>query len=691
MRMEVYNNILCISGAELIRDERNPEGMMSKAVLDALVRRSQLIRIRRACRGVESLFDYSSLPLKYRRLWEDKHGDPTRQPTRARLIDFIHYDDEAREFYSNLVLPSGELLISADPSAAAKYTTNASVLNGIGEYIRKKTAARRLGGVKTTKKMLWEAISAGIDDAQFRKEWPHSLPIYPAKLRAKYEKYVAEGYTTLVHSGFGNDNSVKVNDKIKKIVHAIHAMPNRPFEVETAELYRMFVAGKIKLVDKETGELFDRTSCQDAAGNVVELSDATIRNIVNQPRTKAALAKRRTDAMYYSDRYMPHVRMNRSIMSLSRLTADDRDLPRRDKSGNRPKAYYIYDIGSTAVIGMAYSRKKDNDLFIECLRDMFRNIYRNRLPMPAEIEVETHIVRNFYEEMTRLFPFVHWCRPGNSQEKYAEKLNYVKKYEVEHRNHPNVGRWWARSEAYKSKRAPKLDDRYVERLWDFDQLVEEDRRDCNEYNNGLHPNQKKYPGKTRLQVLVENVNPNLRQPNMAEIAYCIGDRVRTSIRRNEYFVANRQEFRLPSPAVLSKLAAGNGQITACVLPDEDGTAKEAYVYQNGRYVCTCPLLGRYNSATIERTEEDNRIFAEQMSYVSLFKAQVRSDLDEVPRVAVLKREEYDRIEEVEDAEEFVVPAEQPAALLAGTDDDLAAAKNLAEINMRKIHHYGNNV
>jgi len=687
--MEVYNDILCISGAELIRDERNPEGMMSASLVKQLVLRGQLARIRRACRGVESLFDYSSLPLKYRRMWEEKHGDPSRQPTKARLIDFIHYDDEAREFYSNLVLPSGELLISADPSAAAKYTANASVLNGIGDYIRKKTMARQLGGVRTTKKMLWAAISAGIDDAQFRKEWAHSLPIFPAKLRAKYETYTAKGYMSLVHSGFGNDNRVKVNDGIRKIVYALHTMPNRPFEVETAELYRSFVAGKIKLVDKETGELFDRTCCLDANNKPIELCDATIRNIINQPRAKAALAKRRTDAMYYSDRYMPHVRMNRNIMSLSRLTADDRDLPRRDKSGNRPKAYYIYDIGSTAVIGMAYSRNKDNDLFIECLRDMFRNIYRNRLPMPAEIEVETHIVRNFYNEMTRLFPFVHWCRPGNSNEKYAEKLNYVKKYEVEHRNHPNVGRWWARSEAYKAKRAPKLDDQFVERLWNFDQLVEEDRRDCNEYNNGLHPNQKRYPGKTRLQVLLENVNPNLRQPNMAEIAYCIGERIRTSIRRNEYFVANRQEFRLPSPSVLSKLATSNYQITACILPDEDGTAKEAYIYQDGRYICTCGLMGQYNSATIERTDEDNRIFTEQLSYVNSFKTQVRGDLNEVPRVSILKQEECDRIEDVTEVEEFVVPEEQPAALTVGNDTDLEAAKNLAKQNLKKIHHYGN--
>lgn len=687
--MEQYEGILCITGSELIRDDRNPEGLMAKGTADSMVARGQLNRLRRASQGSPALYEYASLPLKYRRAWEEQHGDPTRQPIKAKLIDFIHFDDQAREYYADLVLPSGELLISADASAANRYTINASVLNGIGDYIDAKLTARRMNGVRTTKKMLWDSIAAAIDDRAFRQEWSHNLPIFPAKLRAKFEEYKEKGYTVLVHAGFGNSNSQKRNCMTERIVRALHTMPNRPFNAQTHELYMMFATGKIDLVDKETGELFDRKWAQDKTGQPLKLAASTIANIINQPATKAALAKRRVDAMYYTDKYMPHAHRNTNIMSFSKLTADDRDLPRLDQNGERPKAYYVYDVGSTAVVGMAYSRKKDDALFIECLRDMYRNIYREGFPMPAEVEVENHIVNHFREEIESMFTFVRWCRPGNSIEKYAERLNKDKKYSVEHKNHANVGRWWARSEAYKSK-TTKCDDKYIERRWDYDQLVAEDRYDCWEYNNSLHPNQKKYPGMTRFDVLKHNMNPNLGQPSKPQIAWCIGDRIRTTIRRNQYFKANNQTFALPSPEVLRRLAPGDYRITACVLPNNDGVATEAYVFQDGNYICTSAVMELYNTAAIERTADDERIMEEQFSYISRFKSQVREDLEQTPKVAIIENEKRIRLEQEVEAEEFEVPAVLPLAQLSHNDEfDLAAAERQALNNLKKISYEQN--
>ena len=88
--------------------------------------------MRRASKGCSALYEYASLPLRIRRAWEELHGDPTKQPIKTKVIDFIHYDDKARSFYSEMVLPSGDTLTASD---VQKYTLNASVLGGVREYI----------------------------------------------------------------------------------------------------------------------------------------------------------------------------------------------------------------------------------------------------------------------------------------------------------------------------------------------------------------------------------------------------------------------------------------------------------------------------------------------------------------------------------------------------------------------------
>ena len=96
--MEQYEGILCITGSELIRDDRNPDGLMSVYTACSLVQRNQLRRLRRASQGSPALYEYMSLPLKYRRAWEEKHGDPTKRPIKAKLIDFIHFKN--RKFFN---------------------------------------------------------------------------------------------------------------------------------------------------------------------------------------------------------------------------------------------------------------------------------------------------------------------------------------------------------------------------------------------------------------------------------------------------------------------------------------------------------------------------------------------------------------------------------------------------------------
>ena len=197
------------------------------------------------------------------------------------------------------------------------------------------------------------------------------------------------------------------------------------------------------------------------------------------------------------------------VYGLSKISLDDRDLPRKLVTGERVKAYYAYDVASGCLIGASYSIRKDIPLFINCIREMFRFIDSRGWGMPLEMEVEHHLVSNFKDDLFKaglVFPFVRWCAPSNSQEKHAEQLNRQKKYGYEKRYQDGIGRWYLKNEANVTGGERVYDDaenKYIvkERTYSYDQLVADDIQSIQAYNNGLHRDQKLYKGLTRMQLM----------------------------------------------------------------------------------------------------------------------------------------------------------------------------------------------
>lgn len=126
----------------------------------------------------------------------------------------------------------------------------------------------------------------------------------------------------------------------------------------------------------------------------------------------------------------PHVHRENPEYSFSKVSFDDRDLPRKLKdTKQRPKAYYAYDVASQCVVGFSYSRKKDTELVVDMFRNMFRLIDRQGWGVPAQVEVENHLMSQWKEGFLKageVFEFVRFCAPQNSEEKYAESMNGVK-------------------------------------------------------------------------------------------------------------------------------------------------------------------------------------------------------------------------------------------------------------------------
>jgi hypothetical protein len=573
----------------------------------------------------------------------EKYGDPKTNCKHTGLKAIIERDTKALEYFTTFRLPDGRTL----EDKIATLTANASILNAIHRLANDRGAIRKaLGG--TTKKM-WDSISASVNS--LKEEYKHTLPENPRRLKAKMEEYIDGGYGVLISKTYGNQNSRKVSVRIEKMILSLYCMPEKPYTSTVHELYLQFLGGAIEVADIKTGEIYNPREFFDEDDQPIVLSEATIWNYINDPKNRILVDKRRTGGLEFNNTHRPHHHRHAPQYAFSKISLDDRDLPRKMHDGTRVKAYYAYDVTSGAVIGKAYSRLKTTDLFIDCMRDMFRTVFYNGWKMPAEAEVEHHLVNNFSEGLFKagmVFPFVRWCNPGNSQEKRAEHFNRAKKYGTEKGLQIGIGRWYSRLEANRPKIDKVFDEfnnTYKEKTYSFEQLVADDIAAIEEYNNELHPKQTLYKGMTRWQVLNEMQNPNLADIDKVILVRYLGDRTRTSIRRSQYVRVKYANYQLPNPSVMDRLNPNNYEVEAFYLPDADGNIQTVYLYQDNDFICACERLTAYNESTFEQTEEDENAYIEQAKYVSMFDKMSKEEKPE--KVVVIKKEHAKAISAVE--------------------------------------------
>lgn len=440
----------------------------------------------------------------------EKFGDPVKTTKLHQFADYIEADDKALAFFSNYRLTDRR---SLPPDVVLEYTTNAQILNTCHTIITNNIARRKaMGGTRTN---IWEKLADCIANLD-KIVYPHTLPPNHRSLQRRYAKYKKQGYSAIIHGGFCNDNSRKVTVDIERLILSLYIQSNSPYVADVANDYWRFLAGDIDIIDYKTGEIYDRTQFHEN-GQPITLSNATIWGYINQPANRAVVDKFRMDTLTYQSTHGPHHHRHAPNYSFSKISMDDRDLPSKMPNGKRVKAYYAYDVTSGCVIGAAYSQTKTTELFIDCMRNMFHFLERNSHGMPLQVEVEHHLVSSFKDDLMKagvIFPFVRWCNAGNSQEKWAETGNHIKKYGYEKRYQDGIGRFYAKLEANKTKSEKVFDaenDNYKEKTYPYDVLVADDWEIIEKYNNAPHPNQKKYKDLTRAQVLEMYANPQMAQ------------------------------------------------------------------------------------------------------------------------------------------------------------------------------------
>lgn len=612
------------------------------------------INVVRSGRGLGGyvLVEIATMPLRFQERIKLKYGDMKEDVIRNWLGSHYHIDAKAREFYTRFRFDNGDAL---PPEHIQEYTVNASVIEAVMRAMEDATFMRK---AMKAGPVNWGELAGAI--SYYQAEFGHTLPVSSNRFKKRVNDFKANGYESLISRKFMNQNRRKVTYDIERLLLSIDAQPEQPFNTTVWEQYNLFVQGELELYDPETGEVLNSADFTDKDGNPLVLSPATVANYLNNPKNKALRGKLHMSQWDFNNAYRPYHLRSIGEYSLSKVSLDDRDLPRPMKDGNRVKAYYAYDVVSGAVVGYAYNRYKTTELFLDCMRNMFQTLDRNGMYIPAELEVEHHLVSDFADGLMQagtVFPLIRWCNPGNSREKRAEHKNREKKYGVEKRTQVGIGRWYAKLEANRPKEEKVYDEKnntYKVKTYSYEELVADDIRAIETFNAQPHPNQKRYPGMSRWDVLCAHQNPNLAPWDKAVLYRFIGQHTETTIRQNTYCTVMYNQYGLPSPEIIEKLEPRNYKVDAYYLPDADGTINEVYIYQNGRYIATCKPVARYNENTAEQTEYDKAAYTEQSKYVAQFDKMMKDG--KIKRVGILAKEEAKLITEVQ-AEAVPLPAQ----------------------------------
>jgi hypothetical protein len=388
-------------------------------------------------------------------------------------------------------------------------------------------------------------------------------------------------------------------------------MANLPFSQWVYDDYLQFLSGTKLIVDGTTGEMFDREEFfNQEKGQYLTISRATVWNIIHNPSNAIIIDRLRNNRIDHITQLTPFNHRRLPQFSLSKISADDRTFSRKTEDGEWFNAYVMFDVLSDVILGSVQSVDKPSvGMIWECFRDMYRNLNENNLVWPGEFECENHLMKDIEAELRQMFTHVTFCAPGLSRSKRAEHKIRSKKYGDEKRHQVGIGRWNQKG-AYKTK-SEKKDEDYKEPRLPVETLIAEEKESIRRFNHDLHPNQKMFPGKTRWQVLLENMNPDLGTPQRFKLTRFLGVRVETSIRNNDFCQVMYEKYSIDQQGSIARLRPNNYQVEAYYVPDPSGSIPEVFLYQADTFITRATKIERYNEAKIERTERDEEIRTDQ--------------------------------------------------------------------------------
>lgn len=355
--MEIYNGIVCISGAELIRSEANPDGVMSKQVYDKLCRLNRINVIRRGCYERPALIAFDSLPEKYRAAIALEETDPVaREQKRRETEEKIGYavitDLSAEAYYKGYIYPeTGKHL---PEKSIEEYVNGARILNAIIDRYNERLATRRRMGA-SIKKVRNEEIERYLKYAGALKEhYPNQLP---------ESRRIADVLAAYLPGWAGDCDQVAAHRNYSVLIKAYHANTNR--NKIAADAGGWLIARYGSPVDRVTvAQLHAQYNRQaEAMGWKRIESPTTLKNYLFRPEIQPLWASLRRGELKTKDM---QVRQHRTILPEKRDALWYSDGTKlnyyyQDEDGKMCtcNVYEVIDAYSEVLLGFHISKSED--------------------------------------------------------------------------------------------------------------------------------------------------------------------------------------------------------------------------------------------------------------------------------------------------------------------------------------------
>ena len=229
--MEYYNNILAIESNWLINS-----GIISEANYQNLRARKDITILRRGCRNTPALVAFDNMPDRFKaKVIEKLGGNPYDIVKTNRLAELIEDDLEASKFFDEYEISDDGRHLPIEKRR--EYYANAVIFNAIAQLIANRRAKRSALGSKAVR--FWDVIAEAAQDID-RTRYPHSLPANARRLESKFKLYQKEGYASLVHKGYTNNNRNAARVKSEEQMSAMLTLLSLPQNFDDTEVARKY-------------------------------------------------------------------------------------------------------------------------------------------------------------------------------------------------------------------------------------------------------------------------------------------------------------------------------------------------------------------------------------------------------------------------------------------------------------------
>lgn len=584
-----------------------------------------LKRLQSGGNGRELLIDFDSLELSIK----EELGDPRK--VESWMDTFYDMDEKALSFYGSYRFESGN---GMEERYVLEYAINASTLNASIKLRNARVTERKskritLRGVPST---IWK------DTMNYRKlqmmkyGYEHTLPSNERRFLEALKLYEEYGYEVLISKKHENKNAMRLTADVVNVLSNLFAGQHwKPTMTEVKRQYKLFQIRDLEVVDNETGEIINPEGYPD-------LSERTILGYLAKWDSAVSTTRKRAgNRQLHMGKYKPAHRYDRPEFANSTISIDDREPPFAYTKNGKRLAYYIgIDLMSEVWVSWVNSKDKDEALLVSFYRQLIRNYVEWGVNMPRELECESSL--NSLFKNTLLMNGVMFERvnilPNSARSKKIER--YIQ--ELRYREEKELEGWKARPHALSEANQVQSDKAVVV---DYAQIVQQ----CNEvlanWNQKPHP---QYKDKTRMQVFLENQNPDCKPIKWQMVLKYIGKETKTSCRvgivelNGEEFVLGHEGKVATGDTLINLMRNAEGKkLRVMWLDGNDGKVLKAFAYVGDRMVCELVPVPRYNRAFFERNDKDREAQTLMNAYVGTIDNYAKRKAKEIKSITVIDR------------------------------------------------------